>query len=184
MTPSRRYSVLSRALTLLSRLLGRMQAQIGRAKLISLRVPRRRGLAGRQEWPRDLSGLKGGQLASDRQSKCRGWSRAGVGHANSQDICGLSVLMTRYRDGTFRNITSKRCPILRLGSGDTPPGRFFRRYSNNANGRLLLLLLLALAVRGSQLRTCGNGLSLPWLCRRTTIWMAAVWSSTDQGLCN
>ena len=125
--------------------------------------------------------LKGGQLTSDRQPKCRGWRGTGVGHANSQYTCGRSVLITRSRDGTLRNITSKRCPLPGLGSGDALPGSVFRRYSSDANGCLRLQLYLALAVRGScPLSTASNGLPLPSLCGQRTV----DWSSRDDGLCN
>jgi hypothetical protein len=136
----------------------------------------------RGEWRRDWSGLKRGQFARDRQSKCGGWSRAGVGHANSQRFCGLSVLITRYRDGTLRNITSKRCPMRRFGSGDALPGSLFRRYSSNTNRHLQLLLYSVLAMQGScrQFSTARNGLPLPSLCRQRTV----VWSSRDNGLGN
>jgi hypothetical protein len=108
-----------------------------------------------------------------------------VCHASSQHICGFSVLIPRNRDGTLRNITSKRCPMRRLGSGDSLPGSLFCRYSSDANGRLLLPLYVALAMRGcGQSRTRGNGLTFPWLCRPRTIWRAVVWWSTDYGLRN
>ena len=38
------------------------------------------------EWRRDWSGLKGGQFASDGQSKCGGCSGTAVGHVNSQYV--------------------------------------------------------------------------------------------------
>jgi hypothetical protein len=139
----------------------------------------------RGEWRRDWSGLKGSQFASDRQSKCGGWRGAGVGHANSQYVCGLSVLIPRNRDGTLRNITGKRCPRRRLGSGEALPGSLFCRYLSNANGRLQFLLYLALAMRRScQLNTASNGLPLPSLCRQRTMRRTVVWSSRDDGLGN
>jgi hypothetical protein len=109
-----------------------------------------------------------------------------VGHANSQYVCGLSVLIPRYRDGTLRNITSKRCPMRCFGSGDALPGSLFRRYSSNPNGRLQFLLYLALALRGNcrQFSTASNGLPLPSLCRQKTRRKAVVWSSSDDGLGN
>lgn len=108
-----------------------------------------------------------------------------MGHANSQHVCSRSVLIPRNRDGTPRNITSKRCPMRRLGSGDALPGSLFRRYSSNANGRLHLLLYLALAARGScQLSTASNGLPLLSLCRQRTMRRTVVWSSKNDGLGN
>jgi hypothetical protein len=109
-----------------------------------------------------------------------------VDHANSQYVCGLSVLIPRYRDGTLRNITSKRCPMRRLSSGDALPGSLFRRYSSNTNGRLQFLLYLALAVRGNcrQFSTACNGLPLPSLCRLKIMRRTVVWSSRDYGLSN
>jgi hypothetical protein len=108
-----------------------------------------------------------------------------VGHANSQYVCGLSVLIPRNRDGTLRNITGKRCLRRHLGLGDALPGSLFRRYSGNANGRLQLLLYLALAMRRScQLSTASNGLCLPSLCRQRTMRRTVVWSSRGDGLGN
>jgi hypothetical protein len=140
----------------------------------------------RGEWRRDWSGLKRGQFARDRQSKCGGWSRATVGHANSQHVCGLSVLITRYRDGTLRNITSKRCPMRCFGSGEALPGSLFRRYSSNTNRHLQLLLYPVLAMQGRcrQFSTASNGLPLPSLCRQKTMRRTVVWSSKDDGLGN
>jgi hypothetical protein len=108
-----------------------------------------------------------------------------VGHANSQYLCGLSFLSTRHRDGTLRNITSKRRPMRRLGSGDALPGSLFRRYSSNVNGRLQLLLYLELAMRGSyQSSIARNGLPLPSPCRQRTMRRTVVWSLRGNGLRN
>ena len=108
-----------------------------------------------------------------------------MGHANSQYVCGLSVLVTRYGDGTLRYLTSKRCPMRRLGSGDALPGRLFRRYSSNANGRLQFLLYPVLAMRGRcHFSTASNGLPLLSLCRHRTMRRTVVWSSRDYGLGN
>jgi hypothetical protein len=137
------------------------------------------------KWRRDWSCLKGGQFARDRQSKSGGWSRAGVGHADSQYVCGLSVLIATYCDGTLRNITSERCPMCHLGSADALPGSLFRRYSSDENRSRHLLLNLALAVRRRcQLSPASNGLPLPSLCRQRTMRRTVVWSSRDDGLAN
>jgi hypothetical protein len=108
-----------------------------------------------------------------------------VGHANSQYVCRLAVLIPTNRDGTLGNITSKRCSMRRLGSGDALPGSPFCRYSSDPNEGVLLLLNLALAVRrGCQLSTASNGLSLPSLWGRRTMRRTVVWSSRDDGLGN
>ena len=134
---------------------------------------------------RDWSGLKGGQFARDRQSKCGGWRGASVGHAESQYVCGLSVLIATYCDGTLRNITSERCPMRHLGSAEALPRSLFRRYSSDENGSLHLLLNLALAVRRRcQLSAASTGLPLPSLCRQRTMRRMVVWSSRDDGLGN
>jgi hypothetical protein len=128
---------------------------------------------------------KGKPIRARSPVQMRRRSRAGVGHANSQYVCGLSVLIARYRDGTLRYLTSKRCPMRRLGSGDALPGSLFRRYSSDANGRLQLLLYPVLAVRRScQLSTASSGLPLASLCRQRTIRRTVVWSSRDDGLGN